>query len=71
MDQVDLVLEDQPPHLARRLRHAQWRGDLERRLDVVGARASHVEHQVAARRDNPHLVTTLVQLASQGHHDAF
>ena len=71
MHQVDAVLEDQPPNLARRLGHADGRGDLERRGDVRRACALELVDQVAARRDDPHRVAAAVQLAGEADHDAF
>jgi hypothetical protein len=69
--QVDAVLDDQAPDLARGLGHADGRGDLERRGDVRAAGALELVDQLAAGRDHPHCVAATVELAGQADHDAF
>ena len=68
--QVDVLFDDEAADLACGLGDGQWRGDIERGLDVLRARAPQVVDQLTARRDHPHVVTATVQLASKGHHDA-
>ena len=71
MDQVDVVFDDQPPDQARCLGYGERRRDLERGADVRRSSTLQLIDEVAARRDHPHGVATVLQLAGKADHDAF
>ncbi len=66
-----MVLDDQLANLARRLRHANGGGDLERRRDVLGAGSAQLSDQVATRRHYPDLMATALQRAGEADDNTF